>query len=82
MDGGKYHFQAAHKFFSRTRVELTRIITGKRGLISKETFVLRRVGGGVVLHDKIILSDELMMQMSFKADVSRVSPSSERMTKG
>lgn len=45
MDGGKYHFQAAHKFFSRTRVELTRIITGKRGLISQETFVLRRVGG-------------------------------------
>lgn len=44
MDGGKYHFQAAHKFFSRTRVELTRIITGKRGLISQETFVLRRVG--------------------------------------
>ena len=38
--------------------------------------------GGVVLHDKIILSDELMMQMSSKADVSRVSPSSERMTKG
>ena len=45
MDGGKYHFQAAHKFFSRTRVELTRIITGKRGLISQETVVLRRVGG-------------------------------------
>ena len=45
MDGGKYHFQAAHKFFSRTRVELTRIITGKRGLISQETFMLRRVGG-------------------------------------
>ena len=45
MDGGKYHFQAAHKFFSRTRVELTRIITGKRGLISQETFVLRRVEG-------------------------------------
>ena len=45
MDGGNYHFQAAHKFFSRTRVELTRIITGKRGLISQETFVLRRVGG-------------------------------------
>ena len=45
MGGGKYHFQAAHKFFSRTRVELTRIITGKRGLISQETVVLRRVGG-------------------------------------
>ena len=45
MDGGKYNFQAAHQFFSRTRVELTRIITGKRGLISQETVVLRRVGG-------------------------------------
>lgn len=45
MGGGKYHFQAAHKIFSRTRVELTRIITGKRGLISQETVVLRRVGG-------------------------------------
>ena len=32
MDGGKYHFQAAHQFFSRRREELTRIITGKRGL--------------------------------------------------
>ena len=45
MDGGKYHFQAPNQFFSRTGVELTRIITGKRGLISQETFVLRRVGG-------------------------------------
>ena len=45
MDGGKYHFQAAHQFFSRTRLGLTRIITGERGLISQETVVLRRVGG-------------------------------------
>ena len=48
MDGSKYHFQAAHQFFSRTRVELTRIITGKRGLISQETVVLRRAGGSCI----------------------------------
>ena len=32
MDGGKYHFQAAHRFFSRRREELTRITTELRGL--------------------------------------------------
>ena len=32
MDGGKYHFQAAHQFFSRRREELTRIRTEQRGL--------------------------------------------------
>ena len=32
MDGGKYHFQAAHQFFSRRREELTRITTEQSGL--------------------------------------------------
>ena len=48
MDGGKYNFQAAHQFFSRTRVELKRIITEQRGLIYQETIVLRRVGGNYI----------------------------------
>ena len=48
---------------------------------SKETVVLRRLGNEWVAKDNLALSTKLIMQIGYrvpKADVSNVSPSSER----
>ena len=65
MDGGKYHFQAAHQFFLRKKEELTRIRTEQRGF--KEKLWCCVGPGGVVLQCKCHL------KLSFRALAHRQS---------